>query len=51
MDNEEAIEKIENIKTSIKDLYNAGVIKPTEYNDLWAKVNDIKIKIKCNLEE
>jgi ribonuclease HIII len=51
MENEEVIEKIENIKTSIKDLYDAGVIKPTEYNDIWAKINNIKVNIKCNLEE
>lgn len=49
MEHEEIIEKIENIKTSIKDLYEAGIIKPTEYNDLWAKINDINIK--CNLQE
>jgi len=50
MESEEIIEKIEIIKTSIKDLYGAGVIKPTEYNDLWAKINEIKVHIKCDLE-
>ena len=51
MENDEVVEKIENIKTSVRDLYEAGVIKPSEYNDLWAKINDIKVNIKCNLEE
>ena len=51
MESEEIIEKIEIIKTTIKELYEAGVIKPNEYNDLWAKINDIKVHIKCNYEE
>jgi hypothetical protein len=51
MESEKILEKIEVIKTSVKELYEAGVIKPTVYNDLWAKINDIKINIKCNQEE
>jgi hypothetical protein len=51
MESGEIIEKIEIIKTSIKDLYEAGIIKPSEYNDFWAKINEIKLHIKCNYEE
>ena len=48
MESGEIIEKIEIIKTSIKELYEAGIIKPSEYNDFWAKINEIKLHIKCN---
>ena len=51
MENEIIIEKVDNIKTSIKELYEAGVIKPNEYNDLWAKINEIRVNIKCNQDE
>ena len=50
MQSEEVMEKIENIKKSVKELYESGVIKPTEYNDLWAKINDIKFHVKCDQE-
>ena len=50
MESDEILEKIEIIKNSVKELYEAGVIKPTEYNDLWAKINDIKVHIKCDFE-
>jgi len=50
MESDEIIEKIDIIKISIKELYEAGVIKPMEYNDLWAKINDIKIHVKCDSE-
>ena len=51
MENEEIIEKVDIIKTSIKELYEAGIIKPNEYNDFWAKINEIKLNIKCNYDE
>ena len=51
MEYEEIIEKIEIIKKNIKELYEAGIIKPTKYNDLWANINDIKINIKCKPNE
>lgn len=51
MESEEIIEKIEIIKNNIKKLYEAGVIKPNEYNDLWARINEIKVHIKCSHEE
>ena len=47
---EEVNEKIENMKIYLEELYDAGIIKPTKYNDLWAKINEIKINIKCNRE-
>lgn len=48
---EEVNEKIETMKSYLEELYDAGVIKPTEYNDLWAKIKDLKINIKCNHED
>ncbi|MCK5300887.1 MAG: hypothetical protein KAJ21_03210 [Thermoplasmatales archaeon] len=51
MESEEVENKIETMKTYLKDLYEAGVIKPTEYNDIWAKINEIKLHIKCNYED
>lgn len=47
---EEIYDKIETMKTYLKELYEAGVIKPTEYNDIWAKINDIKVHVKCDSE-
>jgi hypothetical protein len=51
MESEDIIEKIEIIKKNIKELYENGVIKPNEYNDFWAKINEIKIHLKCNPED
>ena len=51
MESEDIIGKIEIIKKNIKDLYENGVIKPTEYNDFWAKINHIKIHLKCNKDD
>jgi hypothetical protein len=50
MESEEIIERIDNIKSSIKELYESGIIKPAEYNDLWAKINEIKVHVKCDQE-
>ena len=51
MEPEEIDEKIDNIKIYLGELYEAGVIKPTEYNDIWAKINEIKIHVKHRCEE
>ena len=51
MESEEVENKIETMKTYLKDLYEAGVIKPTEYNDIWAKINEIKANVKFDSEE
>ena len=51
MEQEEIHEKIETMKTYLEELYEAGVIKPTEYNDIWAKINEIKVHVKCDYEE
>ena len=51
MESEEIIEKIDIIKKNIKDLYENGVIKPTEYNDFWAKINQLNIYNKCKSED
>ena len=51
MESEEVENKIETMKTHLKDLYEAGVIKPTEYNDIWAKINEIKVHLKYSCEE
>ncbi len=51
MESEEIIEKIDIIKNNIRDLYEYGVIKPSEYNDIWAKIDQIKINVKCKSED
>jgi hypothetical protein len=48
MNPEEINEKIEIMKTYLEEFYEDGIIKPKEYNDLWNKLNLIKIKIKCD---
>jgi hypothetical protein len=47
---EEINNKIDTMKNYLEELYDAGVIKPTEYNDIWAKINDIKVHVKCKNE-
>jgi hypothetical protein len=51
MESEEIDNKIDTMKNYLKELYKAGVIKPTEYNDIWAKINNIKIHTKHNCED
>jgi len=51
MKSEEIYDKIETMKTYLEELYEAGVIKPTEYNDIWAKINEIKVHVKSDSEE
>ena len=51
MESDEIIEKIDIIKKNIKDLYENGVIKPTEYNDFWAKINQLNIHVKCKSDD
>ena len=51
MKSEEIHDKIETMKTYLEELYEAGVIKPTEYNDIWAKINEIKANVKFESEE
>jgi hypothetical protein len=47
---EEIKEKIEIMKNYLEEFYEAGVIKPNEYNDIWSKINSIKVHIKCESE-
>jgi hypothetical protein len=51
MEQEDIENKIDTMKIYLKDLYEAGVIKPTEYNDIWTKINEIKIHVKHSCEE
>ena len=51
MKSEEIYDKIETMKTYLEELYDAGVIKPTEYNDIWAKINEIKANVKFDSEK
>ena len=44
---EEANEKVEMIKNSLAELYEAGIIKADKYNEIWAKLNEIKTHVKC----
>ena len=37
-------EKVEVMKSCLEELYDEGVIKPREYNDLWSKLTEIKMK-------
>ena len=46
MKREEINEKIEMMKTDIQEFYNEGIIKLKDYNDLWSKLNDIKVHVK-----
>lgn len=39
---EEIRDRIDTLKTILEELYEAGVIKAQEYNDLWTKINNIK---------
>jgi len=41
MKSEEIHDKIETMKTYLEELYEAGVIKPTEYNDTAESTNMI----------
>jgi hypothetical protein len=47
MNPKEINDKVEAMKSYLEELYDEGVIKPREYNDLWSKLTDIKIKKKC----
>ena len=46
MKREEINEKIEMMKIDIQEFYNEGIIKLKDYNDLWSKLNDIKVHVK-----
>jgi argininosuccinate lyase len=50
MEPEEINNKIETMKTYLEELYGAGIIKPAEYNDIWAKIDEIKVHVKYNRE-
>ena len=50
MEPEEIYDKVETIKTYLKELHETGVIKPSEYNDIWAKIKNIKVPVKCDSE-
>lgn len=46
MKSEEVIDKIEIMKSYLEEFYQAGIIKPNEYNDMWARINDLKTHVK-----
>ena len=45
---EEINDKLETIKAYLKESHETGIIKPSEYNDIWAKIKDIKVPVKCD---
>lgn len=50
MEPEEVNNKIETMKTHLEELYGAGIIKPAEYNDIWARIDKIKVHVKYDHE-
>jgi len=48
MDPRDVNEKVDAMKSYLEELYDEGVIKPQEYNDLWSKISELKITIQCD---